>query len=104
MSERTTASTSGIRALVIGVGGLGCPAALALARSGVGTLGLIDPDVVDPSNLPRQVLYDEHDIGRPKVEVAAERLRAIAPATHVTGTRARFTVDDVDWLGEFDVV
>ena len=103
-----TASTfsrpGGPRALVVGIGGLGCPAALALARSGIGTLGLVDPDTVDLSNLPRQLLYDERDIGRPKVEVAAERLRSIAPATRFVTRRARFTVGDAPWLRDFDVV
>ena len=97
-TDRTT-----VRALVIGVGGLGCPAALALAHAGVGTIGLVDPDVVDVSNLPRQLLYGDGDLGRPKVEVAAERLRSIAPSTTVVTTRARFTARDTGWLRDFDV-
>lgn len=102
---RTTATAaSGVRALVIGVGGLGCPAALALARAGVGTLGLVDPDVVDRSNLPRQTLYDARDVGRAKVEVAAGRLGAVAPATRIVTKRARFTPRDAAWLRDFDVV
>jgi adenylyltransferase/sulfurtransferase len=59
--------------LLIGVGGLGCPLAQYLAAAGVGRLGLVDDDVVDASNLHRQVLYTTADLGRPKVEVAAER-------------------------------
>jgi molybdopterin-synthase adenylyltransferase len=105
MSERFTASDlSRRRALVIGVGGLGCPAALALARAGVGTIGLVDPDVVEVSNLPRQTLYADADLGRPKVEVAAERLRAIAPAVRIVTTGARFDANDAHRLREFDVV
>ncbi len=67
------------RVLLIGMGGLGAPAALYLAAAGVGTLGLADPDTVSLSNLQRQVLYQTADVGRLKVEVAAERLTAINP-------------------------
>ncbi len=67
------------RVLLVGAGGLGAPAALYLAAAGVGTLGLADPDTVSLSNLQRQVLYQTSDVGRSKVEVAAERLRAINP-------------------------
>jgi len=65
------------RVLCVGAGGLGSPAALYLAAAGVGTIGLVDHDVVDLTNLQRQVLYTTADIGRPKLQAAAERLRAM---------------------------
>jgi len=67
------------RVLVVGCGGLGCPVLQYLAAAGVGTLGLLDFDTVDDSNLQRQVLYATADVGRPKAVVAAERLRAQNP-------------------------
>jgi adenylyltransferase/sulfurtransferase len=71
------------RVLIIGAGGLGSPSALYLAAAGVGTLGLVDFDRVDASNLQRQILYGTADVGRPKVEVATERLQALNPDVRV---------------------
>ncbi|HXG57035.1 MAG TPA: molybdopterin-synthase adenylyltransferase MoeB, partial [Vicinamibacterales bacterium] len=73
----------GARVLCVGAGGLGSPAALYLAAAGVGTLGLVDFDTVDASNLHRQVLYSVADIGRPKLEAAADRLRGVNPEIDV---------------------
>ncbi|MFJ8473469.1 HesA/MoeB/ThiF family protein [Kitasatospora sp. NPDC094011] len=70
--------------LVLGVGGTGSHAAWALAAAGVGRLHCVDPDRVEVSNLTRQVLYTEADLGRPKAEVAAERLRAVNSGIEVT--------------------
>lgn len=69
--------------LIVGAGGLGAPASLYLAAAGLGRIVLADPDVVDRSNLQRQVLYAEEEIGRPKVEAAAERLTALNPHTRI---------------------
>ena len=71
------------RVLIVGIGGLGSPAALHLASAGIGTLGLIDFDAVDLSNLHRPIIYRTPDIGRPKATVAAERLRAAYPDVSV---------------------
>lgn len=71
------------RALLVGAGGLGCPTALYLAAAGVGKIGLVDADVVDKSNLQRQVLFGESDIGRPKVEAARDRLLDLNPGIEV---------------------
>lgn len=95
----------GASVLLVGVGGLGCPAALYLATAGVGRLTLVDPDVVEPSNLHRQVLYGPGDVGRPKVEAAAERLRALNPDVDVRPHQSRFDVGNaLDLLRGHDVV
>ncbi|MBT9547288.1 MAG: ThiF family adenylyltransferase [Candidatus Sericytochromatia bacterium] len=71
------------RVLIVGAGGLGCPAALYLAAAGVGHLGLIDPDQVALSNLQRQILYTPSDLGKAKVTRAAERLMALNPELQI---------------------
>ncbi len=77
--------------VLVGAGGLGCPAALYLAAAGVGRLVLVDGDLVDESNLHRQVLYGTGDVGRSKAEVAAERLRALNPDCAVEPRVERLT-------------
>lgn len=67
------------KVLVLGAGGLGSPAALYLAAAGIGTLGIVDNDVVDLSNLQRQIIHQEKDLNRKKTESAAEKLRALNP-------------------------
>ncbi len=90
--------------LIIGLGGLGAPAAQALARAGVGTLGLIDHDVVEISNLHRQPLYDSGDLGVAKVVAAAARLRTLAPELRVETWRERFGREHAHRLRGFDLV
>lgn len=85
--ERLLAS----RVLIVGCGGLGAPAALYLAAAGVGTIGIMDADVVDITNLQRQVIHFTPDVGRPKVESAAEKMRAINPDVAVRPYPERLT-------------
>ncbi len=93
------------RVLVVGVGGLGCPAALYLSLSGIGTLGLIDPDAVELSNLHRQILHSAADIGTPKVESARAKLSALTPHVTIRTFRERLTADNlVQIFREFDFV
>ncbi|MDG1287316.1 MAG: HesA/MoeB/ThiF family protein [Rickettsiales bacterium] len=79
LGESGQAKLRQARVLVIGVGGLGCPLSLYLAASGVGILGLIDPDRVSLSNLNRQILFETADIGRLKTDAAADRLEELNP-------------------------
>jgi len=91
--------------LVVGAGGLGSPAAIYLAAAGVGRLGLVDFDVVDETNLQRQVLYTTDDVGRPKLTAAAERLSAQNPHVEVVSHTESFDVASAHRLVDaYDVV
>lgn len=93
------------RAVVVGVGGLGCPAATYLVAAGVGEVHLLDGDRVDASNLNRQVLFGDADLGRPKAEVAARRLASMGGITRVTFEASNVTRERVkDQLAAADVV
>ncbi len=93
------------RVLGVGAGGLGSPAALYLAAAGVGTLGLVDHDVVDYSNLQRQVLHGTPDVGRRKIDSASERLHAVNPEVALHAHDALLTsANAVAILGQYDVI
>jgi sulfur-carrier protein adenylyltransferase/sulfurtransferase len=93
------------RVLVVGIGGLGSPAALYLAAAGVGTLGLVDADTVELSNLHRQVLHGTAAVGTPKLASAAQRLRDANPGVRLVLHETRLTsANALDVLGAYDVV
>ncbi len=93
------------RVLVIGAGGLGSPALLYLAAGGVGTIGVIDGDVVENSNLQRQVLHRDADIGRPKVQSAADAMTAQNPNVTVRPYHRRLTPEIAETLfAEYDLI
>jgi len=93
------------RVLLIGAGGLGSPAAVYLAAAGVGTIGLMDGDIVDVSNLQRQILHTTANVGRPKAESGAEMIRALNPDVSVVALPTRIDVDNVtDIIKDYDLV
>jgi adenylyltransferase/sulfurtransferase len=82
--------------LIIGIGGLGCPAAESLVRAGVGTIGLIDNDVVNLSNIHRQSLFNSTDINKPKVIVASKKLKKINPLTKIKTYKSRLNEKNIE--------
>jgi sulfur-carrier protein adenylyltransferase/sulfurtransferase len=93
------------RVLIIGAGGLGSPLSLYLAAAGVGTLGLVDFDVVDITNLQRQLLYGSRDVGRAKLEAAADRIRDVNPHVVIEPFETRLTsANAIEIIREFDLV
>ena len=93
------------KVLCVGAGGLGSPAAMYLAAAGVGTLGIVDFDRVDVTNLQRQLLHDTSDVGRPKVDSAAERINDINPEVRVAKHNVVLSSDNAfEILGQYDVV
>lgn len=92
-------------ALLIGAGGLGCPAAMYLAAAGVGRLGIVDFDVVDLSNLQRQILHDTDDVGRPKVLSAQETLKDINPDVEVIPHQVQLSSENAfEIISRYDIV
>jgi len=93
------------RVLLIGAGGLGCPLAQYLAAAGVGTIGIIDFDRIEASNLQRQVLYTTADVGRPKVEVVRERVEAMNPDVEVHTHAVELTSENaLELFADYDVI
>jgi sulfur-carrier protein adenylyltransferase/sulfurtransferase len=93
------------RVLCIGAGGLGSPVALYLAAAGIGTLGIVDFDVVDSSNLQRQVLFTTEDVGKPKVERAAARIKALNPFIEVRMFNTKLTsANALEIFRDFDII
>jgi len=93
------------RVLVVGAGGLGAPLLLYLAAAGVGTIGVVDDDVVDLSNLQRQVIHGTGAVGRPKVESAAEAVARVNPEVRLVAHEARLTAANAAALiAEYDLV
>ncbi len=93
------------KVLLVGAGGLGSPLALYLAAAGVGTLGIVDFDVVDESNLQRQLLHGTKDVGRAKLESARDRIHDVNPNVEVVGYSAALTSENaLDIIREYDVV
>jgi len=95
----------GSSVLVVGAGGLGIPASVYLAAAGVGRLGIADGDAVEKSNLHRQTIYSEDDLGKPKARVAGERLRSVNPHVTVEPHEVRLTsANAMGLIREYDVV
>ncbi|HEX7324923.1 MAG TPA: molybdopterin-synthase adenylyltransferase MoeB [Rhodanobacteraceae bacterium] len=93
------------RVLLIGAGGLGAPAGLYLAAAGVGTLGIVDHDVVDRTNLNRQVIHTDAEVGEPKVDSARRALRALNPTVNVKTHPVRLSPDNVEAIfSDYDVI
>jgi adenylyltransferase/sulfurtransferase len=93
------------RVLIVGVGGLGCPSAQYLASAGIGRIGLADDDLVSERNLHRQILFSPDDVGLPKVEVAAGKLRAQNPDIEIIPYKIRVTSSNVmELIRDFDLV
>ena len=105
IGEPGQARLKAARVALVGAGGLGSPAGLYLAAAGVGTLGLIDYDTVDESNLQRQVLFDTASVGVPKTQVARARLEALNPATRVVAHQLELCAANIRALfADYDLI
>lgn len=90
--------------LVVGGGGLGSPISLYLTAGGIGTLGIIDSDVVEKSNLQRQILYRTPDLGEPKAQLARETLELLNPQVKIKSYQRRLTQENITLLDSYDLV
>lgn len=93
------------KVLIVGVGGLGSPISIYLTAAGIGTLGLIDNDVVSISNLQRQVLYDSLQVGMPKTQCAVDRLHKLNPNVNINTYNTRLNAENAkDIFAEYDII
>ena len=93
------------KALIVGAGGLGSPSAVYLALAGVGTIGIVDFDVVDLSNLQRQILHHTADVGRPKLQSAYDNIKSYNPDTNVVLHEVRLESENaLEIIGQYDLV
>src|SRR5215475_6606243 len=93
------------KVLCIGTGGLGAPLGLYLAAAGVGRIGIVDFDVVDNTNLQRQVLFSTNDVGKPKVAAAAARLRGLNPDITIVAHETNLTSDNaLELFKDYDII
>jgi molybdopterin/thiamine biosynthesis adenylyltransferase len=105
VGEKGQAALLDAKVLLLGAGGLGSPAALYLAAAGIGTLGMVDPDTVDASNLQRQVIHSTARVGKPKVDSAEETLKGLNPDVKVVKFQERLTSENIDRIFDgFDVI
>ncbi|HEY8517169.1 MAG TPA: molybdopterin-synthase adenylyltransferase MoeB [Candidatus Binatia bacterium] len=105
VGEKGQAKLLDAKVLLIGAGGLGSPTAYYLAAAGVGTIGIVDDDVVDRSNLQRQILHSEDRVGMPKVESAKLTLEGLNPDVKVIGYRERVTSENIMRLiADYDII
>jgi adenylyltransferase/sulfurtransferase len=105
VGEQGQAKLLEAKVLLVGAGGLGCPTALYLSAAGVGTLGIVDGDFVDLSNLQRQVLHGTSDVGRPKTQSAIETLTELNPGCRIVPHQTRLSSDNVmEVIRDYDIV
>jgi adenylyltransferase/sulfurtransferase len=105
VGEKGQAKLLEAKALLVGAGGLGCPTGLYLAAAGVGTIGIVDADYVDLSNLQRQILHGTSDVGRPKTQSAIETLSELNPGCKIVPYQTRLSSENVmEIIRDYDVI